>query len=1209
MKRILREDYLMKYKERDDFLYTCVCHILTHEPFDQILEYQNGDIYIGTTKNRRRHGYGYYVYKESGSIYEGEWIENEKSGHGILYNEKEVVYSGEWLNNISHGFGCTYRNEELFFGSYKFGLMNGVGILKKNSSFNFCLFQSSRIKRQIKITKNMNMYIYFYKNKKIIFKKKLSNIFPVYTDKTTSILVRKQIFLKLFGIGKSFMKYFSNHNQIDEKKKKAIQLSCHPNGSLNYINNESRINFIKGLIRKQKEVHPRRHSENNKSAIGCNEFRDLNFLHYEGTPQDNNVPFCILSKGSTRRAMHRTQEFSRYGSCCMSSDRSLDFEIDEMIDDFTSRGEGNKKRKKNPFKEKPKLNLKNFLYKTDSDSENEFFPDVAHSSGSNFEKLFKKKKKINSERYSVFLLKNNEKKKLIRRERQNIKRKMKCYKLLISGRHYKSNFDEPQLGNTSSNDSYETDLNCDRGSGTNWRKVESTISRCGRRKKIMYQNRFYKKYLSKSKKGGGMVKKFCYLLNYLKYKNKKNRIECIYEWKNYHIFVLLYMFDLNKYIPCFKHNHVNGFHFFTLDKSALRQFGVHKYEHIYFLLNFINTFNSLHSMYLQLLITWQDITKDSLISFNSLSKSELVVINPEGEEQEQTQEQTQEEGGRLGTNGRKKWNGERKTKGKRKGRKVWWYLCYYQNTPVKLKMYSVTMWKKKLFHCSCSKFPNGIQMDNNLHDDASNEVIHNSVHKEYTTHFGKNILDVAQNFLFRQHQISIKDGTLLYRWGNVKKNLSNLEVQQVVKRGESLDEQEKKETDEVDEAGGANEDKTSDEKEKNYGMAKQVEGRKNNEREGENQDGDEPLVDYCDDSKSAIERATQRMEFLNEHFILSNLRHPNIVKYLGSIMNKKKEKFGLIFEHLNDWKCLHEIIYAERKLEHVRDVDGKKGEKKKYLKNKNIIRLFYEISISLFYMHKKCIVHGNICSKNIFVKEKGRSVKLCNFEKSSIQNYYNYKLNYLGGRIPDYWDACRRSRVPYITMFHTEGRSRDDSTSISCYSNDCECRKKHPDGKYRLKEKINIPLPYITAMNDGKNINRMTSSPLLLFQAKKFEKRNVHCDDPYAAPEVFREEEYTYKCDIYSFGIVMYEVLFDSLPFRNDYIIPYFFTVSTCFYEKFIYIDMNKLNQKFSNKKMFHVAISNILFVMRQCLNPEPSCRPDSKYLCTHFGNLLNRFG
>lgn len=74
------------------------------------IAYANGDTYEGETSGGAmpaRHGAGTYHFDPSGGHgrYEGEYLDDERHGHGTLFFESGDVYDGQWCYNDQHGRG------------------------------------------------------------------------------------------------------------------------------------------------------------------------------------------------------------------------------------------------------------------------------------------------------------------------------------------------------------------------------------------------------------------------------------------------------------------------------------------------------------------------------------------------------------------------------------------------------------------------------------------------------------------------------------------------------------------------------------------------------------------------------------------------------------------------------------------------------------------------------------------------------------------------------------------------------------------------------------------------------------------------------------------------------------------------------------------------------------------------------------------------
>eukprot|EP00921_Rhytidocystis_pertsovi_P016487 GHVQ01026017.1.p1 GENE.GHVQ01026017.1~~GHVQ01026017.1.p1 ORF type:complete len:278 (+),score=37.95 GHVQ01026017.1:236-1069(+) len=106
---------------------TCTFHKRHNKLY---IDYPNGDTYFGEGRVGRRHGWGVYSYWTRKELYDGEWMDDRKTGYGTYRFRNGDLYSGEWLDDVQHGRGISVQNEYnryegLFFG----GRRHGVGML------------------------------------------------------------------------------------------------------------------------------------------------------------------------------------------------------------------------------------------------------------------------------------------------------------------------------------------------------------------------------------------------------------------------------------------------------------------------------------------------------------------------------------------------------------------------------------------------------------------------------------------------------------------------------------------------------------------------------------------------------------------------------------------------------------------------------------------------------------------------------------------------------------------------------------------------------------------------------------------------------------------------------------------------------------------------------------------------------------------------
>lgn len=104
-------------------------------------------------QNKRFHNcFGTYVNKKTGSVYTGDFQNNNKGGQGVLRMADGSVYSGQWKNGVLDGHGTarlndgyeyvgtwkdgemdqgtlTWANGEKYVGTFKDGRRNGVGTI------------------------------------------------------------------------------------------------------------------------------------------------------------------------------------------------------------------------------------------------------------------------------------------------------------------------------------------------------------------------------------------------------------------------------------------------------------------------------------------------------------------------------------------------------------------------------------------------------------------------------------------------------------------------------------------------------------------------------------------------------------------------------------------------------------------------------------------------------------------------------------------------------------------------------------------------------------------------------------------------------------------------------------------------------------------------------------------------------------------------
>ena len=66
---------------------------------------------------------------DDGGIYDGEWLDKKKHGHGCYKYPSGSTYEGQWRNNVKEGLGVyTYAKGGSYAGEFKRGTFEGTGI-------------------------------------------------------------------------------------------------------------------------------------------------------------------------------------------------------------------------------------------------------------------------------------------------------------------------------------------------------------------------------------------------------------------------------------------------------------------------------------------------------------------------------------------------------------------------------------------------------------------------------------------------------------------------------------------------------------------------------------------------------------------------------------------------------------------------------------------------------------------------------------------------------------------------------------------------------------------------------------------------------------------------------------------------------------------------------------------------------------------------
>ncbi|CXI55229.1 conserved Plasmodium protein, unknown function [Plasmodium berghei] len=150
--------------------------------------------FIGNWKNNKKSGLGLNIYLNK-NIYYGYYINDMKSGYGnFIWNDSKSTYEGNWVNNYMQGIGKYKNKNYIFDGNFhmnKFINFNGEWIdiieIEKNNSKN------NRVNKQIILNNNIDLIILPFNFLKVNLKKIANTI--KYNFNKVPFIIRSKNFM------------------------------------------------------------------------------------------------------------------------------------------------------------------------------------------------------------------------------------------------------------------------------------------------------------------------------------------------------------------------------------------------------------------------------------------------------------------------------------------------------------------------------------------------------------------------------------------------------------------------------------------------------------------------------------------------------------------------------------------------------------------------------------------------------------------------------------------------------------------------------------------------------------------------------------------------------------------------------------------------------------------------------------------------------
>ena len=107
-----------------------------------IFVWNNGMKYLGNWKDGNMNGEGAIYDKDNKVIFEGNYLNNKKYGHGIFNVKDKEYYDGDFFDDKMEGKGSYhYENGDTWEGDFKDNKKNGVGILTYNKGNDIVLYE------------------------------------------------------------------------------------------------------------------------------------------------------------------------------------------------------------------------------------------------------------------------------------------------------------------------------------------------------------------------------------------------------------------------------------------------------------------------------------------------------------------------------------------------------------------------------------------------------------------------------------------------------------------------------------------------------------------------------------------------------------------------------------------------------------------------------------------------------------------------------------------------------------------------------------------------------------------------------------------------------------------------------------------------------------------------------------------------------------
>ncbi|OHT12953.1 hypothetical protein TRFO_17009 [Tritrichomonas foetus] len=277
--------------------------------------------------------------------------------------------------------------------------------------------------------------------------------------------------------------------------------------------------------------------------------------------------------------------------------------------------------------------------------------------------------------------------------------------------------------------------------------------------------------------------------------------------------------------------------------------------------------------------------------------------------------------------------------------------------------------------------------------------------------------------------------------------------------------------------------------------------------------------------KSEFDQASGEL-YLHEVLILSRSKHDFILPFIGFT---KISPYCIVTKYI----C-NDSLYAA-----IRE-----DPKKLNLNATEKTLIAYGVANALCYLHKMGIVHRDIKAQNILLDENKLPI-LCDFGSSrffhsnNIQNFDHNDNNNKNNTNNSHNDnTCTTTNNNNNNNMDKNNLDLIQNENVGKPENDLQMlneetyenlNEKHH--KYNLKNKKKHRNKYKKEDSKEDNKDGRTNN-IIEGEAQINEMKTSECGTPnYMAPEFIKGENYTEKVDVYSYAMVLWEILTGQLPF------------------------------------------------------------------------------